>query len=617
MSEQFKAASVNQSATLGAGPAVAQTLVRLHHKLGGDPAAHPSIQFAAIELWQAMLAGDVCLPLADLTDQDRTHREHLERSPIVLVFSEPASSQGGQIDGQGKDDVEPLTLDAEPVCPLVLAHEHLYTYRYWQAEQALARSLLQRASQKGDMDAPVPHEFAGASPSAAQQQAVKMAAQRRLLILTGGPGTGKSYTLAAIVRAAVQRASHRASSLAEPNSELLDKATSTGASTPPFAIAVAAPTGKATARLADALRGVLTHNDNDSNSSRSRVTLQAMTLHRLLGYQGSTGSTVAPMRLPFDLVVIDECSMVDTLLAQRLMAGLSEQTSLVLAGDRDQLASVQAGAFFSAICTSESSVIEQCRVVLAENFRQTAAPEIVQWAQAVRRGHLSLQELPSAGAQIVFESGGAGAMVEQIVQRLRPLLEQARHIKSGSIAGLHAQFQKVQALSLLRAGPLGVDAINAAVSARLNPGQSRAVGSRWYAGRLVVVRRNATHRSLFNGDIGLCVELVTDEPISAPAQLRVAFVDTDSNVRLVLPSQMPLHEDAWALTVHQAQGSDFDAVLLMPAPPEHPLASREGLYTALTRARLKVHIFGSPQDLVSAALAPANRRSGLLKALDS
>ncbi len=560
-----------------AGRTVANSLVRQHRKAGGSPDDEAVLAELTEALWQAMLAGDVCLPLPG-----QRLVKTLLASPVVARTT-------------GAEKMQPRAL--------VATEEYLYTYRYWRAEQSLASALVGRAATVIDLPVKPADESFAEQASHNQRRAVEQALSRKLLVLTGGPGTGKTFTLAAIVRAAAEQAD-----LMLAGAVTVAPDTDTGAREALFAVAIAAPTGKATARLADAIGPTM--------ADRSDVSLEAMTLHRLLGYPSTGRSGVRQHILPFDLVVVDECSMVDTLMAQRLVGSLAPHARLVLAGDRDQLASVQAGAFFSALCTSDALCLAQSRVVLDQNFRQREAPEIVAWADAIRLGVLAPDNLPSHQEQVIFDEGGVTALIDRMTARLQPLVDRASHAAPEQLLQLHADFLQEQTLAMLRSGPQGVEAINQQVSRRLNPTLADAWGSRWYPGRLIVVRRNAAHRDLFNGDIGLCVALPSEQG-EANDILRVVFPDGNGGVKMILTSQMPLHADAWALTVHQAQGSDFESVLLLPAPRDHPLATREGLYTALTRARRHIRIYGVPDLLIAAAATPVRRISGLPQALRS
>ncbi len=575
-----------------AASAVAQAVHRLHRRLGGQRQHESGLAAAVRQLWHAMQGGDVCLALAALSDDSQAA---LAASPVVWQADAGTAEMAAR--------------------PLVLSHQRLYSRRYWQAERQLAQALLDRAQAA----AAAPNEpaatdydpFAGATPGDAQRAAVQLATRSRLLILTGGPGTGKTFTLAAIVRAAVQRAKLAAQAESVPD-------TVTGALPVPLTIAVAAPTGKATARLAGSIGQALASAANDDASGAGLV-LEAMTLHRLLRVNPGRGLSGQTDPLPFDLIVIDECSMVDALMAHNLMVRLAPTASIVLAGDRDQLASVEAGAFFSAVCLSTSPPLTASRIVLDQNYRQKEAPEIVAWAQAVCSGQLTPATLPATGQQVFFEAGGVAALIDRACARLQTLLSKSSGLQPAALRGLYDEFLACQILALLRVGPTGVEAINRAVAGRLAPGAG-STAPRWYAGRLVVVRRNATARDLYNGDIGLCVGMVgAPGATDAEPMLVVAFPDASAEhgMRLVLPSQMPVHDDAWALTVHQAQGSDFDEVLLMPAPVEHLLASREGLYTALTRARQRIRIYGEASELIDAAASPVQRQSGLLDTLNT
>ena len=480
-----QATQEEQHGTAGAA-LVAGTLVRQHQQAGGGQDLQATLADAVSRLWQAIGQGDVCLPLFDA---DAKGFMDLKRSPIVMV--DPDSPEG-----------EPGSAN---IRPLVIANGRLFTYRYWFAEQVLAKNLIAMAA------ALLPELSADSEPKnegslgKAQRQALALATKRRLLILTGGPGTGKTHTLAAIVRAAVAAASQRASA-----------AGSTGALSSPFAIAVAAPTGKATARMASAIESALENAMAAANKqapvAQSNVLLEAMTLHRLLGLNASNASNAqdpSDAKLPFDLIVIDESSMVDTLMATRLLTSLRAETQLIFAGDRDQLASVQAGAFFGTLCTTSDEHIAACRITLDQNYRQKEAPEILAWSDAVRLGQVIA--VPS-GQQVLFDSGGPESLTRQAAQRFTPLVAAAKNTVEDDCVSLIRQYLQVQVLAMLRTGPEGVDELNKSIGLAIQDRQrdtkdGLATRDRWFAGRLIVVRKNASHRGLFNGDIGLVLSI--------------------------------------------------------------------------------------------------------------
>ncbi|MFK7966411.1 MAG: exodeoxyribonuclease V subunit alpha [Burkholderiaceae bacterium] len=573
--------STDSIASPGAG-LVAGSLLRMHRRADGPVTVEASLVEAVNRLWQSIEAGDVCLPLPSEGDHADGRNpalvSDLLQSPVVMR----AATDGAN------DDIRPLVLEGT----------RLSTYRFWRAEQDLAAQLVSLAAQAPELPYG-PEHAPDASLGTAQRQALETAGRCRLLVLTGGPGTGKTYTLAAIVKAAVSACRNQSSGQR--------------AGSPPFTVAVVAPTGKATARIASAIGDALT--------DQPGVLLEAMTLHRLLGLSARAATHAASIELPFDLVVVDESSMVDTLLAARLLSSLRPTTQLILAGDRDQLSSVQAGAFFGTLCSTLNEAIAACRVTLDQNYRQQEAPEILAWAEGVRSGRLAADGTGDAptlahGKQLLFDAGGVNRLTEFAAQRLTPLIERAGSLKAGDEVPLLRRYMQCQILAALRSGPEGINALNEAIgliARRVAQATAGPVppGALWFAGRLVVVRKNATHRDLFNGDIGLCVSL----PDGPARSLRVVFERPDGSARHLLPSQMPVHEDAWALTVHQAQGSDFEEVHYLPAPADHPLASREGLYTAITRARKRMTVFGELEDVAGAAARPGRRESGLMDAL--
>jgi len=245
--------------------------------------------------------------------------------------------------------------------------------------------------------------------------------------------------------------------------------------------------------------------------------------------------------------------MVDAMLGARLLSALPSHAKLILAGDKDQLSSVEPGAFFGSVCAVQASQLAQCIVILP----------------AVRDGHL-VDQIPGTGKQVqryrTDDNDGLDALVARAVSAYTPLVKRAATIADqAEQLSLLNEFEQLRVLTAMRVGPFGVEAVNRRLCSAILSALSMP-DSRWFAGRLVIVSHNAPALSLFNGDIGLTT---TD----AQGQLSVLF-NVNGEGRRLLPLQMPAHEDAFALTVHQAQGSDFSQVLLLPAPAEHPLATR-------------------------------------------
>jgi exodeoxyribonuclease V alpha subunit len=531
-----------------------QTLARLHVDAGGSVTDRRTIERIASALWSAGQSGQVCIPLTELPVENA--RDVLVQSPLV---SQPSVGEVVRDDS-----------------PMVIQFDRLYPLRQWRAEYTIATGLLNLAKHS------VPDGYANdiAASKAGEQDADQHAAlvcalTRQLLVLSGGPGTGKTTTLGTIVRA-----------LAEQSGSLK--------------IALTAPTGKATARLNAAI-------------GTEHAVASTSTLHRLLGYQtGGRYTYGSDNPLPYDVIVVDECSMVDAMLGARLFLALPAHAKLILAGDKDQLSSVEPGAFFGSVCAVQALQLAQCTVILRKNYRQQDAPEIANWAGAVRDGELT-GVMPETGQQVrryaTSDDDLLDGLIERAVRAYAPLVKRAATLTDeADQLALLGEFEQLRVLTAMRVGPFGVEAMNRRLSQAIQT-QLLLPDSRWFAGRLIIVSQNAPTLNLFNGDVGLTT---TD----AQGQLSVLF-NVNGEGRKLLPLQMPAHEDAFALTVHQAQGSDFAQVLLLPAPANHPLATRAGLYTGITRAREQIHVYAADGDLTWAAQNRAIHYGALTEHIES
>jgi exodeoxyribonuclease V alpha subunit len=452
----------------------------------------------------------------------------------------------------------------------------------------------------------------------AQRAAVADFADRRLFVLTGGPGTGKTTTVLRMlllrVRAAIE------------------------AGAAPPRLHLAAPTGKAAARLAQALKAgieALTQGPQALGPEWSPAldplrSAQAGTLHRLLGSRGPGRGPVhhAGRPLPLDLLVIDEASMVDLTLLRHVLDALPERAALLLVGDAEQLASVGTGSVLRDLVEALAADPRGDLVRLSHSFRAE---------RALQPLNAALQDGDFEGLQSAARSAGAAfrrietQRPEQLARALRehargllqdldaagvfkPLPGDPLEADAAVVRALDA-LKRRQLLCALREGEYGALAADATLAALLKSALGHAPQQQWFAGRALMIQQNDYAAGLFNGDVGLCLQ-------DADGALRVWFepaaeaggIDATQppRPRAFSPASLPAHAGAFALSVHKSQGSEYDHVaLLLPPDPEHPILSRPLLYTGATRARSSLELWVSEAVLSAALARPAQRASGL------
>ena len=495
----------------------------------------------------------------------------------------------------GKIKASPLT---GPGRPLRWDLDLLYLDRYWRQEEQVRADLVARETQlppSVDAEALVAALDRLFHDGSDQRLAVEVATGRWTTVLGGGPGTGKTTTVAALL--AVLREQHG----------------------PGLRVALAAPTGKAAARLQEAVRQA---SATFTPADRALVGLPtASTLHRLLGSRPGDGTRFhhhRDNRLPHDVVVVDETSMLSLTMMARLLEAVRPDARLVLVGDPDQLASVEAGAVLADLVAGlttralprppagtpvvpggASDAGRSGVVVLGHTFRFSGA--IAALAAAVRRGDAdaALAVLDGGDQALVLEESGPG-LREDVVRSATAI--RAFALRGDATSAL-AQLDNHRVLCAHRSGPFGVETWSRTIERWLAevPGDPRE--GEWYVGRPLLITVNDYALGLFNGDTGVVVR-------QGDGTVRAVFRRGEELVDFA-PSRFSDVQTVHAMTVHRSQGSQFQRVTVVLPPPDSPLSTREMLYTALTRAEQHVRLVGTAADLRAAVDRPAARASGL------
>lgn len=520
-------------------------------------------------------------------------------------------------------DLQPLVHSAQQhmqsPAPFIFDHDALYLYRYWRLEQRLARQVQRLREQ----NVPVVElaDYTELLQDEHQRAALTMVAHKALNMISGGPGTGKTYTLARIIAVLSQ-------------------------SMPDIRIAMAAPTGKAAQRMQEALR----HSFQDPKLQASGLVTPSLhmqttqTIHRLLGL----GRNHQPrfhrrQPLPYDVIVIDEASMLDLELATLLFEALPDSCRLILLGDAQQLASVEVGAVLADL--QQIPALAEHRVHLLNSRRFTADAQIGNMARFIQQvpssaapqqilsqfqqqiasarplTPITQQEQPTDQVQLEFlpncpaEQVNWNEFYDKLMQGYLPYIQALKHyIQQGettqdTVEVLVQAFDRYRILAATRHGNLGLEKLNHYARQWLNQALNTVTVGDWYLGRPVMMTYNDYQLGLSNGDIGLCVRhrQLLD-------QFEVYFPSLN---KWVTATRLPKNiETAFALTIHKSQGSEFSHTAVVLEQSAKGLLSQELIYTAITRAKTAVSLLVDPEALAQALTVKTVRKSGLISKIN-
>ena len=546
---------------------VAQRLTAL--ALETDERVALAIAFAV----RAVRAGSVCVDLASV-------RRQLGDGGADLPWPEPDAWLAAVAASTLSGDPPVLHLDAGL----------LYLDRYWIEECRVARDVLALAGTKR----------AGAQPSdaarlfpdsyAEQRGAAEVALSRALTVLTGGPGTGKTTTVARLLALLAAQAEREGQPAGQRG----------------LRIALTAPTGKAAARLLEAVRAEIAVLDPTDRERLPELT--ATTLHRLLGSRPDTSSRFRhnrDNRLPHDVIVVDETSMVSLTMMARLLEAVRPESRLILVGDPDQLASVEAGAVLADLVEGLDAVDGSpvARLVTAHRFGES----IRALAGAIRDGDAdqALALLADADDHVEWvDTEEPGEILRKVLVPQALALREAAVLGDGAAA--LQTLEEHRMLCAHRRGRYGVAHWNHQVERWLAEQTDMPAWAAWYPGRPVLVTANDYGLGLYNGDTGVAV--------LRDGVLRAVMSSASGQVELATGRLSDI-DTMHAMTIHKSQGSQAAEVTVLLPPPESRLLTRELLYTAVTRARRKVRLVGTAEQIRAAVERRAVRATGLSRRL--
>jgi exodeoxyribonuclease V alpha subunit len=499
------------------------------------------------------------------------------------------------------------------IAPFVFDGRLLYLYRYWALEHQLAQALLQLKQQPVQPVNLTAQHLALLSDSQ-QQRALQMVAANALSIITGGPGTGKTYTLARIIA-------------------VLNQAI------PDIRIAMAAPTGKAAQRMKEALQNSFNDAKLQDLVSDNLNRLTPITIHRLLGLgEDQRPRFHAKRPLPFDVIVVDEASMLDLTLAKLLFSAIAPSTRLILLGDANQLASVDVGAVLADLQQVPELASNRLNLITSHRFD---GEKLIGRMAAFIQQNASEQEVLARFEQEIAPAGALQAVMltqdMQDVVQLQYLPEEGQnhqiqmdwaayydqlmlgfkayaaaldeYLASDSdappIGAVIHHFDDYRILAAVRHGYLGLAALNEQIEERILKQTQQTKAGDWYTGRPVMMTYNDYQLGLSNGDIGICFG-------RRQAGKILYSVYFPSLQKWVAAARLPKNiETAYAMTIHKSQGSEFKHTAVVLDANALQLLSKELIYTAITRAKKAVSLLAAPSALAAAMTVKTARRSGL------
>ena len=576
----------------------------------------PEIMMAAALASQANGEKHVCLDLASLSGtqlNDAHETEDAIRCPSISKWRKKLLNCAAVTRPGGK---APLILDEK---------DRLYLYRYWRYENILKNEILSRVcSPLFDIDVyqlldSLKRLFQGDDQNGANQLKIAAftACLRRFCVITGGPGTGKTTVVAKILALLLEQPCEKS-----------------------LRIFLAAPTGKSAMRLGESIRQIK-RQLHCSADVLDAICDEAKTIHRMLvPLKDSHDFYHGPKNpLPADVVVVDEASMVDIALMTKLIQAVPQSARLILIGDKDQLASVEAGSVLGDICGDSNknyptvnwrSILEDmgsgrlasaslknyipekisdCVVKLEKSYRFEESQGIDTLSRAVKNGdeNRSLFVLGSNHFMGIERKNipSASDLIKNIETEI--ITGYTNYLNAQNPLDALRKFNKFKILCAVRKGMFGVEGINRLTEYCLGKKNFIDFSEEFYTLRPILITENDYENGLFNGDIGIVWKDLENEDQDG----YVYFQDGNGSEKRIHPHNLPAHETAFAMTVHKSQGSEFDTVILLLPEKDVPLMTRELLYTGITRAKKEIKIWGNQESFVLGINRSIKRHSGL------
>lgn len=586
--------------------------------------------------------GHICINLEEYEGRNLIANDELTVCPLLSNWLEKLKAS--PIVGKPEKDFKPLILDEK---------NRLYLYRYWAYENRIAKQIkkyIEENITEGGLEE-LPSRLNELFPSKKngtadlQKLAAYTAVVKKFCVISGGPGTGKTTTVAKILALLASFALYPTGS--GENEEDLFSSAANKKNQEGLRIQLAAPTGKAAARLQESIKNFKSKvNSTGIKISKEVLDLipeEASTIHRLLGSRPGSPYFMHNRKNPLraDVLVVDEASMIDVALMSKLLEALREDAKLIILGDKDQLSSVEAGKFLGDVCTSalESSYspdfynvikdvtgfppeegtsienrhsLRDCFIHLKESHRFNDQSGIGVLSSQINKGN------KEAAIQLLKESNFQDVSLKNVtseIQLEKELKEKVstyykKYLCEDDPATAFKLFDQFRVLCAMREGPFGVNSINETIESIIKSEAITDVKKDWYKGMPIMITQNSYSLNLFNGDIGI---VLPDS--SAGGKLKAYFPSPDGSYRKLHQLRLPEYEKVYAMTVHKSQGSEFDNIVLILPDKQNPVLTRELLYTGVTRAKSTCEVWSSEKILMAAIDANIKRSSGLYDAL--